>query len=302
MSAVVETAARPSPLKLWVLASRPKTLSAAIAPVVVGTGLAYGQGVGRAGPAIAALLGSVLIQIGTNFLNDYYDFKKGADTKDRVGPMRVTQAGLIAPGTVLRAGIAAFAAAAFVGLYLVFVGGWPIVAIGLLSLLSGWAYTGGPYPLAYLGLGDVFVFLFFGLAAVGGTYYVQAGHVSAAVWPVACAMGAMATAILITNNLRDVASDAATGKRTLIVRLGAGAGRAEYVAMLAVAFAAPIVLWAFGLAGPACLVSLASFALAAQPLYRVFKQSGRELNPALGETGRLQFVYALLLGGGLLFS
>ena len=167
----------------WLLAIRPKTLTAGAVPVFVGTGLAFGEGHGRLLPALAALAGALLIQIGTNLVNDYYDFIRGADTAERQGPVRVTQAGLIRPATVLRAAMVVFGLAFGVGLYLVGVGGWPIVAIGLLSLLCGYAYTGGPFPLGYHGLGDVLVMLFFGFIAVGGTYFVQTHTLSAqALW------------------------------------------------------------------------------------------------------------------------
>ncbi|HVE83920.1 MAG TPA: 1,4-dihydroxy-2-naphthoate octaprenyltransferase, partial [Myxococcales bacterium] len=185
-------ATRPS-LSTWVMAFRPKTLTAAVAPVMVGTALAYARGQGRALAALAALAGALLIQIGTNLTNDYYDFKKGADTAERLGPRRVTQGGLIAPDAVLRAAVLAFALAMAVGVYLVAIAGWPILVAGLLSVLCGYAYTGGPYPLGYHGLGDVFVFVFFGLVAVPGTFYAQALRLVPAVWPAAVAIGATGT-------------------------------------------------------------------------------------------------------------
>src|SRR5262249_10960709 len=180
---VTVAAPAPSPsLRTWLLAARPKTLTAAVVPVVVGTGLALGQGMAVLWPALAALVGAMLIQIGTNLTNDYYDFRKGADTHERVGPTRVTQSGLTSPQTVLAAGAACFALATLVGVALVARGGWPFVVIGLASVLAGWAYTGGPFPLGYLGLGDLFVMVFFGLVAVPGTFYAQALRVVAAGW------------------------------------------------------------------------------------------------------------------------
>jgi 1,4-dihydroxy-2-naphthoate polyprenyltransferase len=300
MTPQMSLAAKPRPtLKTWVLAARPKTLTAAAAPVAVGTGLAFGEGVGRWLPALAALLGAMLIQIGTNFTNDYYDFKKGADTHERLGPTRVTQSGLIAPATVLAAALGCFALAILSGIYLVTVGGWPVVAIGLASVLCGYAYTGGPFPLAYNGLGDLFVFVFFGLVAVLGTYFVQADFVSAAAWWAALPVGALGTCILVANNLRDVSTDAKAHKRTLVVRFGVPAGRAEYLALLALAFLTPVAMVALGLARPWALLPLLSLPLALPPTRLVLRAAGGALNPALGGTARLQMVYSLLFAVGL---
>lgn len=290
---------RPSPVRAWVMAARPKTLTAAAIPVVVGTGVALGDGVARAGPALAALVGALLIQIGTNFTNDYYDFKKGADTHERIGPQRVTQSGLISPRTVLAAALLCFGLAIAVGSYLVWVGGWPIVAIGLLSVLSGYAYTGGPFPLGYNGLGDLFVFVFFGLVAVGGTYYVQALGLSPAVWPPAVAVGALGTAILVTNNLRDIPTDVKVGKRTLAVRFGATAARVEYSVLLAVAFACPVVTVLSHQGSVWALLALLAAPAAIPPLRRVLTQTGGALNPALGGTARLQLLFGVLYAVGL---
>ena len=295
----MEQASHEVGLRVWLLAIRPRTLTAAVVPVAVGTALAFHDGEGRAGPALAALLSAVLIQIGTNLINDYYDFKKGADTSERVGPTRVTQSGLIPPSTVLAGAAVSFLAASAFGLYLIAVGGWPILAIGVLSLLSGYAYTGGPYPLGYHGLGDVFVFVFFGLVAVTGTYYVQAGQVAPAAWVAALPVGAIGTAILVVNNLRDAATDARAGKRTLVVRLGVGGGRVEYLLLLGLAFATPLLMWALRLSGPACLLALLGLPAAIPPARRVLRQAGAALNPALGETARLQLVFGLLLAMGL---
>ncbi|MDC0706992.1 1,4-dihydroxy-2-naphthoate polyprenyltransferase [Stigmatella sp. ncwal1] len=283
----------------WLLAIRPKTLTAAFVPVGVGTGLAFGMGVGRWLPALAALGGALLIQIGTNLTNDYYDFKKGADTAERLGPVRVTQSGLLAPGQVLAGALACFALAILSGIYLVWVGGWPIVAIGLSSVLFGYAYTGGPFPLAYHGLGDVFVFLFFGLVAVAGTYYVQALTVSPAAWWAAIPVGSLGTALLVVNNLRDVHTDQKAGKRTLVVRLGTKAGKAEYVLMLVAAYATPFLLFGLGLASAWVFLALLSAPLAVGPTRLVFGAQGSALNSALGATARLQLVFGLLFAVGL---
>jgi 1,4-dihydroxy-2-naphthoate octaprenyltransferase len=292
--------ARPRPtLKAWLMAARPKTLTAALVPVAVGTSLAFAAGVGRWLPALAALVGAVFIQVGTNLTNDYYDFKKGADTAERLGPVRVTQSGLIAPGTVLAAALGCFGLAFLTGTYLVWVGGWPIVAIGLASLLAGYAYTGGPYPLAYHGLGDIFVLGFFGFVAVTGTYYVQAGEVSPAAWWASVPVGAIGTGLLVVNNLRDASTDVKANKRTLVVRWGTGAGKAEYVLLLVAAYLTPLFLWGLGLKGPWVLLPLVSAPLAVPPLKLVLGAQGAALNPALGGTARLQAVFGLLFAVGL---
>ncbi|MET0400927.1 MAG: 1,4-dihydroxy-2-naphthoate polyprenyltransferase [Cystobacter sp.] len=291
-------APRPS-LKTWLMAARPKTLTAALVPVMVGSALAYGLGVGRWLPALAALVGAMLIQVGTNLTNDYFDFKKGADTAERLGPQRVTQSGLISPGTVLASALTCFALAVLTGIYLVMVGGWPIVAIGLASVLAGYSYTGGPFPLAYHGLGDVFVFLFFGLVAVPGTFYVQSLTVVPAAWGAAVPVGAIGTALLVVNNLRDASTDVKAGKRTLVVRWGVPAGRAEYVALLALAFATPPVMWLLGLSSAWVMLAWLSAPLAVTLLKQVLGREGAALNPSLGGTARLQLVFGLLFSVGL---
>jgi 1,4-dihydroxy-2-naphthoate octaprenyltransferase len=249
------------------------------------------------------MLGAVLIQIGTNFANDYYDFMRGGDTEERVGPVRVTQAGLLPPRSVHRGMVVVLAAAVLVGVYLVFVAGWPIVWIGLASVACAVLYTGGPFPLAYHGLGDVFVFLFFGLIAVGGTYYVQA-----LAWPsdallAGAGLGALSTAILVVNNLRDIETDTKAGKRTLAVRLGERGTKVEYVIMLVVAAAVPVVgVLEYGWP-PAVLASLAVAPLCRRPLRTVltFSDPG-ELLPALGGTARVVVLYGALLAVGLAFG
>ncbi|QRO01932.1 1,4-dihydroxy-2-naphthoate polyprenyltransferase [Archangium violaceum] len=301
MNAIAPAVEAPRPtLKTWLMAARPKTLTAALVPVMVGTALAYGLGVSRWLPALAALVGAMLIQIGTNLTNDYYDFKKGADTEERLGPKRVTQSGLIAPGTVLASALLCFGLAVVTGIYLVVVGGWPIVAIGLASVLAGYAYTGGPFPLAYNGLGDVFVFVFFGLVAVPGTFYVQALAVSPAAWWAAIPVGAIGTALLVVNNLRDETTDTKAGKRTLVVRLGSTAGKTEYVVLLIAAYATPLAMWGLGLASPWVLLALLSAPVAVAPLKLVLGAKGAALNPALGGTARVQLVFGVLFSVGLL--
>jgi 1,4-dihydroxy-2-naphthoate polyprenyltransferase len=288
---------KPAGLGVWLMAARPRTLTAAVTPVAVGSAVAASQGSFQPLPALAALLSAVSLQIGTNLANDYHDFERGADTAERVGPRRVTQSGLVPPRTVRAAAIGMFALAFAVGIYLTVVGGWPILVVGVASIAAGWAYTGGPWPLGYHGLGEAFVFVFFGLVAVAGTVFVQAHAVPAAAFIAAVPVGALAAAILVVNNLRDIVTDAKAGKRTLAVRIGPGPTRAQYALLLAVAFAAPFALRA--VAGPWALLPLAALPLAIPPLRLVLRQSGAALNPALGDTARLQLVYGLLLAVGL---
>ncbi len=295
----LETSSSLTGARTWLLAARPKTLTAALAPVAVGTGLAFGTGAGRWSLALEALLGALLIQVGTNLTNDYYDFHKGADTHERLGPVRVTQAGLVAPRTVLRAAVLCFGGATAVGAFLVAAGGWPVVAIGLLSILAGWAYTGGPAPLGYLGLGEVFVLLFFGFVAVGGTVWVQAQALPAATWLAALSVGCTGTLLIVVNNLRDMDTSRRAGKRTLAARFGARFARSEYVCLLAVAFLAPVAAWALGQTGAWALLSLAALPLAVSPLRLVLSQPGAPLNRALAGSARLQLVHGLLLAVGL---
>ncbi|UCF66293.1 MAG: 1,4-dihydroxy-2-naphthoate polyprenyltransferase, partial [Acidobacteriota bacterium] len=248
-SAPARGAAQPAALgrwKLWWLAARPKTLPAALAPVIVGSAAAAQASVWRWGPALAAALGAVMIQIGTNLANDVQDFERGADTGDRLGPLRVTQAGLMKPAEVRRGMVVAFGIAILAGLYLTAIAGWPVVAIGLISIASGLAYTGGPLPLGYHGLGDLFVFLFFGFVAVCGTAFVIAGFVPAVAWVASVPIGALATTILAVNNVRDHETDRRAGKRTLPVLLGRRSGVLEIALLLAAAYLTPLLLFAAG--------------------------------------------------------
>lgn len=286
-------------VKIWLEATRPRTLPAAVAPVLVGSALAWREEK-FVGPAAVLCLGfAVLVQIGTNFANDYYDFRRGADGADRVGPRRAVAAGLIAPGTMKGAMIAVFAAAFAVGLGLLAWGGPWLLAVGIASILCGIVYTGGPWPLAYHGLGDVFVFLFFGLVAVGGTYFVQAGGLTADVLLAGAAIGALATNILVVNNYRDAETDARAGKRTLVVLLGRDAARWQFRAALAGAYAVPAVLVARGFPAwvllPWVLVPLGwSHARRLRD-----SKAPSELIALLGATGKLLALYALLFSAGL---
>ncbi|WP_148416333.1 1,4-dihydroxy-2-naphthoate polyprenyltransferase [Haloferax sp. KTX1] len=303
--------------RAWVMASRPQTLPAAAAPVVVGTAVAVHADLFAPLPALAALVGALLIQVGTNFANDYYDAVQGADTEAREGFTRVTAGGLIPPSAVKRAMYLTFAAAVLLGTYLVYVGGVPILVIGLLSVASGIAYTGGPYPLGYHGLGDLFVFVFFGLIAVVGTFYVQAASVLAAPLSVgipegtvtlvavlaSLPMAAISTNILVVNNVRDKEEDATTGKRTLAVRFGYGFARAEYVAMLALAYAVPVYLWTRAGFDWFVLLPMFSMPVAARIARTVVTETkGEKLNPALEDTGKLLALYAVLFSVGLVLA
>ena len=303
-----------SQTKAWVMAARPQTLPAAAAPVVVGVGLAVHEGVFAPLPALMAFVGAALIQIGTNFANDYYDAKKGADTDDREGFTRVTQSGLIAPERVKLATVVTFGLAILSGTYLVYVGGLPILVIGLVSVLCGWAYTGGPYPLGYHGLGDLFVFVFFGIVAVMGTFYVQAAAVLAdpltttippgtVTWESFAAslpIAGLSTAILVVNNVRDKETDAEAGKNTLAVRFGYRLSRLEYVSLLGLAYVVPpwfVLAWDFS---PTVLVPLLSLPYAALVARTVCTRTdGEALNPALEQTGKLLALYAALFAVGM---
>jgi 1,4-dihydroxy-2-naphthoate polyprenyltransferase len=281
------------------MAIRPATLTAAAAPVLVGTAVAHAAGGFRAGPALAALTGAFLLQIGANLANDVFDYEKGADTADRLGPTRVVQSGLLSPAAV-RAGMAVtFTLAVAVGIYLAWVAGPIIVVIGLLSIAAAIAYTGGPYPLAYNGLGDIAVLIFFGFVAVAGTAFVQAGHVPGLAWWAALPVGALTTAILVVNNIRDIETDAATGKRTLAVRLGRPGAVAEYALLLAVAYVVPPILVVTERLTAWALLPLVTLPVAVNLFRRVRDGRGRALNPALGGTARLLFLFGALFALGV---
>ena len=298
---ISQTQIQPSRARAWLLASRPATLPAAVVPVLVGAALAAAGGRFAVGPFLAALCASLLIQIGTNFANDLFDFQKGADTAARLGPQRVTQSGLIPPSAVKQAMILTFTAAALIGVYLIAVGGLPILIIGVLSIISAIAYTGGPWPLGYHGLGEVFVFLFFGVVAVTGTYYLQTGAVTWTALLVSVPVGLLCTAIIVVNNVRDIDTDRAAGKRTLAVRIGRTATRGLYAACVAISYLIPVALWLAGTLTPLALLPLVTLPLAV-PLVRLVatETAGPPLNRALKGTGRLHLLFGLLFAVGLL--
>ncbi|MCB9523245.1 MAG: 1,4-dihydroxy-2-naphthoate polyprenyltransferase [Myxococcales bacterium] len=294
------TAQRPdSAVAVWIAAIRPATLWAGAVPVFVGTALALAGGARAWLPAAAALLGALLIQIGCNLVNDYADFHKGADTADRLGPVRATAKGWLTPRQVAAGAALALAGGALTGVYLTWVGGWPILALGLASLAAAVAYTAGPFPLGYHGLGDLFVLLFFGFGATVGTAWVVGGAAPAAAWWAGAGVGALATAILVVNNLRDRAGDAKAGKRTLAVRFGPTFARAEYTALVAFAYAVPVGLVAAG-APWGGLLPLASLPLAVKAVRALWITDGAALNPWLGATARLELLYGLLFSAGVL--
>ncbi len=288
-----------SQLEAWILAIRPKTLPAAASPVIIASALAFVDGGFDFWPALAALSGSLLLQIISNVANDLYDFKRGADAGERLGPTRVTQAGLLTPDQVQRGLWVFIGITVIIGIYLVYHAGWPILVLGLAAILSAIAYTGGPFPLAYHGLGDLFVFLFFGLAATAGTYYVQAGTVSALTWWMACSMGLLIVAILVVNNLRDIESDRAAGKRTLAVRFGARGARLEYAFCILGAYIIPLFTWVFGLASSWGWLVYLSAPMAWRCTTAIYRDSGHELNQALAGTGRLGLLFAILFSVGI---
>ena len=287
-------AARPPKWRIWMLAARPQTLPAAIVPVLVGTAAAYAGGAWRPAAAAAALVSALFLQIGTNIANDLFDFQRGADTAERTGPVRVTQAGLLTPAEVRRGMWLSFALAFAVGLYLVYVGGWPILAIGLASIACGLWYTAGPYPLAYHGLGDVFAFVFFGIVAVNGTYFVHTGSLAPVAFWASLPVAALVTAILVVNNYRDLETDRRANKRTLAVRLGRRATQVQYLLLLVTAYLVPAYLWlvqgyAWG------WLPLCSAPLAARLWSRFVAGHGAALNPVLKGTGKLHLVHGVLI-------
>jgi 1,4-dihydroxy-2-naphthoate octaprenyltransferase len=289
----------PGRLRVWVMACRPATLPVAIAPVLVGTAIARLVGGVHAKAAFAAAWGALCFQIASNLANDVFDHEKGADTAERLGPLRVTQAGLLSPRAVRLGMLVVIALAIPAGLYLTAVAGWPVVAIGVASIAAALAYTGGPWPLGYHGLGDPFVFLFFGLVAVVGTVFVQTGAAPLVAWPPAVGVGAIATAVLVVNNVRDRETDVRAGKRTLAVRLGRRGAIAEYGLLLATAYAVPVGLRLSLVPSGWVLIPLASAPLGVKLARAVASSEGRALNPLLGGTARLLLVYSALLAAGL---
>jgi 1,4-dihydroxy-2-naphthoate octaprenyltransferase len=291
---------RPSTFRIWLLAARPKTLPAALVPVLVGSAFAAHAGAFRWGAATLCLAFALLVQIGTNFANDYFDYVQGADTAQRVGPARAVASGWVTPATMRTAMTLVFAVAFGIGLGLIHFGGWWLLPLGVLCIVCGIAYTGGPYPLGYHGLGDVFVFLFFGLVAVGATFFVQARTLAPEVMLAAAAVGALAANILVANNYRDRATDAETGKRTLVVRFGERAGRWQYGAAVLLSGAVPVVLWVRGF-GPWSLLALGALPIGLNCWRRLQPTTpAPELVRLLARTAAHLALFGVLLAVGLL--
>jgi 1,4-dihydroxy-2-naphthoate octaprenyltransferase len=287
-------------LQRWLLASRPRTLPAAVSPVVVGWAVAARSNPLRWDAALALLGVALLLQINANLINDVVDFQQGLDTADRLGPLRVTQAGLLTPRQVWGGVVLVFVLAGLLGLYLTVVSGWVVIAMGLAAFVGALVYSTGPFPLAKKGLGDLAVMAFFGLLAVCGTVWVLAGQVPAMAWWGGLAVGALVTNVLVVNNLRDMDSDRKAGRQTLPVRLGYRGGEIEYLAMLALAYLVPVILWVLGLSNLWVLLPLLSLLKAvplAQSIHRV--PQGRAFNPLLGDTAQLALIYSLLLAAGI---
>jgi 1,4-dihydroxy-2-naphthoate octaprenyltransferase len=285
------------------MAARPRTLPAAVAPVLVGTSLAIRYGTFRPVAFAAALLGALLIQIGTNLSNDYSDARRGADTDERIGPVRVTAGGLLPPRQVLIATYLTFGAAVLCGVYLIAVAGWALLAVGAASILAGVLYTGGPRPYGYEGLGEVFVFLFFGLVAVTGSYFVQRRGLPWEAFVLAVPVGLLITAILVVNNTRDIDTDRRAGKRTLAVRLGRERTRVLFVAMIVGAFVSSWVPWFAGALSPWLFVTAAAAPLALGVVRTMLTHAdGPSLNDALARTAKLALIFCLLLCAGVLVS
>ena len=289
-----------SSLQHWILATRPKTLPAAVGPVLVGTALAFSDGGFHFPSATAALAIALLLQIGVNLANDYFDGIRGIDTKERLGPMRVTQSGLISPAGVKYAMLLTFGIAGLIGSYLLFRGGWPVAAVGIAAVLAALAYSGGPLPLASHGLGDVFVFLFFGPVAVCGTYYVQVMGLSWKVFLLAVPVGFQITGILVVNNLRDIRTDQRAGKNTLAVRLGERGSKVEYAVLLATSYAALLFFWFAERTSWGTLIPFLSMPWAVSLVRKLWQiKISTQLNILLADTARLTLVYNLLLAVGI---
>jgi 1,4-dihydroxy-2-naphthoate octaprenyltransferase len=293
----------PSPARVWWLALRPATLAAAVAPVLAGTAVAVHDGGARPWAGVAALVIAVALQIGVNLSNDYSDFVRGADTPQRIGPLRASASGVIAPERVRWAAVAAFAVAGIVGLALSLATDWRLLFVGAACLLAAWLYTGGPRPYGYMGLGELFVFIFFGLVATVGTVYVQQLRITPLAVLAGCGIGFLATSILVLNNLRDIETDAAAGKRTLATRIGRGPTLILLLVLVCGAFAVPIVMLATRLAGITIMAMHFGIPIAAVPVRTAFAtRNGPELVGALKRMAGAELAYALLMTLGLLLT
>ncbi len=296
------TTAHASSWRLWTLAARPRTLPAAVAPVIVGSAVAIHGGGFSLIVAILALLTALLLQIAANFANDTFDFRRGADTEERLGPTRVTAAGLLTPEAVLRATLITLALSVIPGTVLVARGGGMVLLLGVAAIVCAGAYTGGPFPLGYLGLGELFVFFFFGPVAVTGTAWLHTLELTPLSVAASVPVGALATAILVVNHLRDLPTDRSSGKRTVAVRIGAGWTRIEYGALLLIALVAPIGFWMAGWLDWWWILTVGSWPLAWRLRRQIRHNQGRELNRTLGPTAQMQLVYSVLLAVALMLG
>jgi 1,4-dihydroxy-2-naphthoate octaprenyltransferase len=295
--------AAPNPIRIWLMAARLRTLPVGLAPVLVGTALAGFEDTFHPLRFVAAVLGALFIQVGANLSNDYSDARRGADTEDRLGPVRVTAGGLVPPRQVLIATYVTFALAAVCGAYLIAVAGWELLLVGIASIVAGVLYTGGPRPYGYDGLGELFVFLFFGIVAVAGSYFVQTETLEWEAFALAVPVGLLASAVLVVNNYRDIDTDRRAGKKTLAVRLGRGRTQVLYAAMVYGAYVLTPITWIFGQLSPWVLLPLLTVPLAA-PVVRIVRNrtDGPTLNEALARTGMLELIFCVLLSAGVLLS
>jgi 1,4-dihydroxy-2-naphthoate octaprenyltransferase len=301
--ATAAPATAPSGVRIWLMAARIRTLPASVAPVLVGTALAGFHHVFHPLRFLAALVGAMFIQVGTNLSNDYSDARRGADAEDRLGPVRVTAGGLVPPRSVLLATYISFAVAVLAGIYLIVVAGWQLLLVGAASILAGVLYTGGPRPYGYEGLGELFVFLFFGIVAVAGSYFVQVKHLEWEAFALAVPVGLLAAAILVVNNVRDIETDRRAGKRTLAVRLGRARARSLFAAMVYLSYLLAPVTWLFGPLTAWVMLPWLTVPIAARIVRLVRNHvDGPSLNQALAEMGMLQLAFCTLLSAGLLLS
>lgn len=297
---MLENANKISKFESWVLAARPHTLPAAIMPVFVGTSIAIYDGIFYTPTAIITLVCALLIQIGTNFINDLYDFLKGSDKKDRVGPTRVLASGLISVQE-MKIGIAlVFGSAFLLGLYLVYMSGWLIFIIGILSLIAGYAYTAGPYPLAYNGLGDIFVFIFFGFIGTIGSYYVQTQEITSLAFWSSIPVGALITNILVVNNYRDLEEDKIAGKKTLAVKFGGKFARLHYLVFMILSYAILLVVYFTFKQSLLVFLPMLTVPLSIKLVRMIYNLKGKELNKTLELTGKLSAIYGVLFAAGIL--
>jgi 1,4-dihydroxy-2-naphthoate octaprenyltransferase len=295
--------AHPRSARIWMMAARVRTLPAAIGPVLVGTALAGYLHVFHPLRFIAALVGAIFIQVGTNLSNDYSDARRGADTEDRLGPVRITAGGLVPPRQVLLATYLSFGVAVLAGVYLIAVAGWQLLLVGAASILAGVLYTGGPRPYGYEGLGELFVFLFFGIVAVAGSFFVQVTHLDWEAFALAVPVGLIAAGILMVNNIRDIETDRRAHKRTIAVRLGRSRARALFAFTIYAAYVLLVVTWVRGPLSPLVMLPWLTLPVGAE-IVRVVRNrvDGPSLNRALAQTGLLQLAFCMLLSAGVLFS